>query len=573
MNKSLLPLFTIVVNLYLSSYFFSKSLFAAADFGDVDFYYSHTSATPTSIPSKNIGNDIFYQLFVDRFANGNKTNDCLHEARFCSPDHSDWYRFWGGDIRGIINQIDYLKKLGVTKLWLTPIFENQMLTVQRERHGRQAEITAYHGYWIRDWFRVNPYFSDNGPTDFSIIDELTNKSGPEIQIILDTVTNHTSPTNPSAWSLDYANRIDPLPQSPDPNVPRSHAGVLYKNGTYVISYPEDIYRTGKSSTYEPFFHHFPPITDWNDPFQLENYTLDYLADFSQDHATIRDYLDEAHLFWLKRFPKIAGYRMDTLKHVPLWYWKMFTQKIYADHPNTIIVGEHFGAGPYDASSFPVYQETPISLFDFNFRFTVEDIFLRNKSFSLLTNYWSNDYKMTDARSLVTFLDNHDLPRLRGQYNAGLSPTSMTQAIALLFTVRGIPCLYYGIEQDLFYPGDPGDPYNRPMMTTFDQNHSFYQLIKKLSLLRKRNPALRYGGTHVVHLTDNIIGFERIMNDKMVFIALSKNPRQGSDDFQMIGLKLPNGTYTDVLSGKTYQVSQGKISVSLKYGDIVIITNS
>ncbi len=536
------------------------------DFGDVDIYYSHTSSNPSALPQKNLGNDIFYQVFVDRFSNGNQKNDCLHEGRFCSPDRSKWYHFWGGDLRGIINHLDYLKGLGITKLWLSPIFENQMLTVTRERYGRLAEITAYHGYWIRDWFRLSPDLTDQGSLDFNIVNELVDKSAPELGIILDTVTNHTSPTNPTAWSLDYANGIEPLPMRN--GVPRSHAGVLFKNGTYVTSYSEDVYRSEHESGYEAFFHHFPPITDWNDPFQLENYTLDSLADLSQDNPVNRDYLDEAHAFWLKKFPKIAGYRMDTIKHVPLWYWKEFASKLYGAFPQTMIVGEHFGAGPYDSSSFPFYQETPMSLFDFNFRSSIESIFLRGWSFQELTKYWEQDPRLINAREMVTFLDNHDLPRLRG---LGMKPEAMRQATTLLFVSRGVPCLFYGLEQDLYTPNDLGDPYNRPMMSSFNTSAPFYQLIQKLAGLRKKNPALRYGVTHIVHLTDNIIGFERIFEHHKIFVALSKNPRQGSDSFPMINLTMPNQQYRDVITGETYTVSQGRINLSLKNGDIVLLS--
>jgi cyclomaltodextrin glucanotransferase len=150
---------------------------------------------------------------------------------------------------------------------------------------------------------------------------------------------------------------------------------------------------------------------------------------------------------------------------------------------------------------------------------------------------------------------------------------MRQALALLFVARGVPCVFYGLEQDLFTPEDPGDPYNRPMMESFNERSEMYQWVRRLAQLRKANPALRYGSTHVVHETDNILGFERVDGTQRVFFAMSKNPRVGTDDFTMRGLTLPDGDYTDVLSGKSYQVNDGQVDVSLADGDVILLTTS
>ncbi len=534
------------------------------DQGHVSKLYSHHDGASHQNYDKNIGNEIIYQVFIDRFANGNQANDCLYDGRFCANGHpSDWYRYAGGDIRGLINRLDYLKHLGVSRLWLTPIFENQHAIVARDRHGqRNVEITSYHGYWIKDWYRLNPFFTDNGSQDYAIVDELLDRASPDIKIYLDSVTNHTSPTDATSWSLDYMQRSHPIPGQ-DASAQR---GVVMRDGNYVGSY-------GQDSRERKLFHHNPTLkteADWNDAWKVQHWSLDGLADLDQTNPEVQTYLKDAHAFWLERFPKLAGYRMDTIKHVSPWYWQKFSQDVFAQFPDAEVFGEYWSGGPFEAGSVDFYKSTRMSLLDFNFRDLMRYVFKENGSFSVLSMLWEQDAQIGDARSLVTFLDSHDVARLRGE---GMSLTRMRQAIALWLAARGVPCIYYGMEQDLFAVGDAGDPYNRPMMHSFDENSAMFTFMQKLIALRKDNPALRYGDTHVVHETQNIFGFERIDGEHKVFFATSKNDRYGSDNFTMRGLSLPDGRYQDILSGAWHEVHGGSIDVKLKDGDIILLSTS
>jgi cyclomaltodextrin glucanotransferase len=547
----------------------SVALTASAAYAEhIDLWLTHRAAnTPTS--DKRIGNEVLYQVFLDRFANGNTANDCLHEARYCDSGKRDWYRYWGGDIRGLIQKMPYLKDLGVTRLWITPIFQNQHVTVSRSRLGLgSAEVTSYHGYWIRDWFRLNEFFTDAGTQDFRIVDELIDSAQPEIKILLDSVTNHTSPADASRASLDYVTRQEPLDQRD--GVRRTHRGALFRDGVYVTSLDEDEQRAGaRIPEYARRFHPYGPIRDYNDLFQVENFQLDGLADLDQSSPEVYAYLRDAHQFWLERYPGLAGFRMDTIKHVDHRYWTMFDRDLSEAFPEAEVVGEYFGGGFSSAGARQYYRETSMSMFDFEFRYTVEGVYLRDQPVTTFTRLWANDPQLGDGRGLVTFLDNHDLQRLRGM---GMSPEAMKQATALMFASRGIPSVYYGLEQDLFHPNDPGDPYNRPMMRSWDRDAELFKLVKTMSALRKRNPALRYGKTHVVHESQRILAFERTLDGstKKVFFAMSTNPITGSDDFTMQGLTLPNGVYRDLLSGRGYEVRNGKVAVQLRRYDVIVL---
>ena len=185
-------------------YVFLGAISARSENGVVDKYFSHKNQLINdNSHDKAIGNEILYQIVVDRFENGNYQNDCLYGGHFCSRDHSEWFKYWGGDLRGVVNRLSYLKNLNVTRLWLTPIFENVPVDVDYQLFGRPAKVTSYHGYWIRDWFRLSPFFTDTGWRDFSILDEVIQKALPEMRIFLDTVTNHSNPANATAESLAY----------------------------------------------------------------------------------------------------------------------------------------------------------------------------------------------------------------------------------------------------------------------------------------------------------------------------------------------------------------------------------
>ena len=525
--------------------------------------HTHTSETE-SVPfvKKNFGNEVIYQIVVDRFFNANDNHRRLYNGVYAAQGGpSAPFLHHGGDLRGIIKNLPYLKRLGATRLWLTPIFENQHVAVKRRSlFAGDIEVSSYHGYWMKDWFRLDPFYTDKGPDDFEIVQELVDQAAP-IRIYLDTVFNHSSPRDASSESITLMNQHHPISEIQDENAQR---GVVFRRGKFFASYPFD--------TDDPkFFNHNPSISgsDWQDPWRVENYSLENLADFNQQNSRFQKYMDEAHDFWLRRFPGLAGYRIDTIKHVPMWYWQQFSERFYNKFPSVEIFGEYYGGGSHNESSIEFFRQTPMSMFDFRFHDVMLDIFLKNASFSALSDLWRDDHLLGDARSMITFLDSHDLPRMRG---LGVSIRKMRQAIALLMVSRGIPCIYYGMEQDLFHPNDPGDPYNRPMMKSFDTESESFRFVRRLVSFRKKHDALRWGKTRLLHLTEHIIAFERTLEDDKVFFVTSKNRREGSDDFEITQLSLPDGSYKDILSGQNYEVRGGSIPVRLKTGDIVILAS-
>lgn len=518
-------------------------------------WFRHHNPTSTVAP-KAIGNEVIYQVFIDRFANGNKANDCLHEGRFCDPTHKNFMKYFGGDLRGVINNIPYIKRLGATRLWLTPVFENQHVAVPFVRNGKNVEVTSYHGYWMADAFRLNPFFTDKGTQDFSIMEELGRKSGPELGIYMDTVNNHTNPVNASIASLDYLHRVDPVPGLPAV----ARGGAIFRDGNFLASFTSG----------DGWFHPYGPIKNFDDTFELENHQLVSLADFDQTMPAVKNYLYDSHDFWMAKVPNLAGFRFDAVRHVPTPFWQDlegYLEKRYGRMEN---IGEFYGEWTGMPTFRDFYRRNKMTLFDFELRYAAKKTFMEDASFDLLPRLWTADPELGDARGLVTFIDNHDMSRLRGE---GLEARRMRQTIGLMFAMRGVPCIFYGLEQDLFIPSDNGDPYNRPMMKSFDENHEFYRLIQRLAGLRKANPALRYGATHLVHLTKDIVAFERVDGENKVFFATSKNPRVGTDRFNIRDLTMPDGRYQDLLTGREFEIRSGVLPVELADGEMIVLSTT
>jgi glycosidase len=381
--------------------------------------------------------------------------------------------------------------------------------------------------------------------------------------------------------LDLLNETEPLDQTAGV---RSHRGAIFKHGEYVTSYDEDVARSrGNEAGYKPKFHQYDRRIgdrpgEWDNPWAVENYNLENLADLDQDNPQIDAYMKEAHEFWLNRFPDLAGYRMDTIKHIKASYWERFSERLYKSHPRAEVFGEYYGGGPQHELSREFYKKTRMSMIDFSFRNAVRAVFAEDAPMSRITGVWRDDPKLIDARSLITYLDSHDEARLRGEVN-GLSLKQMRQSIALWLLARGVPCIYYGMEQDLFEPnhtGDParsGDPYNRPMMREFNEQHPLFKMMQSLIAIRKKHPSIRSGVTHVIHESADILGFERVLDDDVVFFATSKNAISGSDRFYMQGSKLRDGRYRDPLSNLEYDVRGGKFEVNMRNGDVIVLTNA
>jgi glycosidase len=480
---------------------FSFALALAA----IVFAFTHPAA------AQDFKKQVIYQIVTDRFFDGDTTNDNpLESPGLFDSTQTNWYAYWGGDLAGIQQKMSYLKGMGITAIWISPTVDNE----NKNLNSTTPTSAPYHGYDAHDFMRVEEHFGDasNSWTVFDNLVATAHSNG--IKVIVDWANNHTNYNGGGEF------------------------GALYNNGVFMAS---------DSNDPNGYFHHNPNISDYNDRYQLQYYTLLSLEDLNQENSTIDSYLKTAiHQF---QSHGADGFRFDAVKHVT-WGWEYsLANSVFTQAPS-FLYGEWYNNNPGDPMYHDAYKfanNSGIGELDFGMNQAVRDVFGGNNNFSELdgnisaenSNFiWSND--------LVTFFDSHDQPRLLTLNN---NNNRLQEAMAFLLTSRGIPVILYGDEQYLHNDTSGGvDPYCRVWMSAYNTSTIAYQLINKLASLRQgSNDALAYGGYQQRWINNDVYIYERKFFNDVVLVAINKND---STSYPISGLltALPAGTYSDYLGG-------------------------
>ena len=469
-------------------------------------------ATPAA-RAADFKREVIYQIITDRFFDGSTANNNpAQSAGLYDGTHTNWRVYWGGDLAGIQQKMSYLAGLGVTAIWISPPVDNLNTNIP---DGQGNPTASYHGYQGRDFKRVEEHFgnSSNTWTDFDALVTAAHQNG--IKVIVDFAPNHTTQDNAGEF------------------------GAFYDNGTFVGNFTNDT---------QGYFHHNPNISGggWDDRYQVEYYTLFDLADLNQENATVDGYLKAAAQTFQQH--GVDGFRIDAVKHVT-WGWEYsFANSVYT-FGDSFLFGEWYQGNTSDPlyhDSYKFANKSGISLLDFPLNTAIRNVFASNANFSDIDSVISTEgSNFTWKEDLVTFIDNHDMSRFLSANN---NQNRLHEALAFVLTSRGIPCIYYGTEQYLHNDTGGGtDPYNRPMMQSFDTTTTAYKLVGKLSALRRSNPAVPYGSMGQRWINNDVYIYERKFFGSVVLVAINKNDTTA---YQITGLNtsLPAGTYTDYLTG-------------------------
>lgn len=470
--------------------------------------------------------ETIYFVIVDRFCNGDQENSEGPNPELYDPEKKDWGKYWGGDLQGIIDNLDYLKNMGVTALWLNPLFEQiESLFVDK---------AAIHGYWTRDFKRINPRYigkdenpslnatQDTRDTVFDrLIEELHKRN---MKFVLDIVCNHSNP--------DISGK----------------KGELYDDGVKIADFNNDS---------RNWYHHYGDVTNWEDDWQVQNCELAGLATFNENNPEYRDYIKSSIKQWLDR--GVDALRIDTVKHMPIWFWQEFNADILNHKPDVFIFGEWIYSDPHDDKSVEFANHSGMTILDFGLCMAIRKALgnYEAEGFYLVKDVLDLDYRYSGATELITFIDNHDMHRFQ---TINPDPNALLLAIALIMTSRGIPCIYYGTEQYLHNdtngdhnPYGNNDPYNRPMMESWDTDSLMYRVIRLLSGLRRLNPAVSLGSQWQKYITPDIYCYVRRYRDSRLFVAMN---RADAVTLPEVHTELPDGEHTEILSGNKYQVKEG-----------------
>lgn len=461
----------------------------------------------------NFKREVIYQIMTDRFFDGSTANNNPPQSSgLYDATKTNWRVYWGGDLAGIQQKMSYLAGMGVTAIWISPPVDNLNTNIP---DGQGNPTASYHGYQGRDFKRIEEHFGDtsNTWTDFDSLVTAAHQNG--IKVIIDFAPNHSTQNNAGEF------------------------GALYDNGSLLGNYTNDT---------NGYFHHNPNISGggWDDRYQVQYYTLFDLADLNQEHATIDGYLKAAAQLFQQH--GVDGFRIDAIKHVT-WGWEYSLANSIYTYGDSFIFGEWYQGNTSDPlyrDSYKFANKSGMSMLDFPLNTAIRSVFASNGNFSeidsVITQEGSNFVWKED---LVTFVDNHDMARFLSVNN---NNNRLHEAMAFTLTSRGIPCLYYGTEQYLHNDTNGGtDPYNRPMMQSWDTTTTAYKVVNKLSTLRRNNPAVPYGSMGQRWINNDVYIYERKFFGSVVLVAINKND---TSSYSISGLNtsLPAGTYTDYLTG-------------------------
>jgi len=496
--------------------------------------------------------DTVYQIITDRFVDGDTTNNVpagFDSTLFDDPDAngrgngSDLKLYQGGDWQGIIDKIPYLKNMGVTAVWISAPYRNRDTEIlDFQPGGGTNRWTSFHGYHVRNYFATNAHFGQI--QQFVALRNALHAEG--MKLVIDFVTNHTSRwQNPTNGNSAEDGKLY------EPNKDGSGNYIFDGNGNAV---GENLLANPHADV-NGWFHGLGDRGGDSSRFGFRHKELGSLADFSQENAQVVAHLEKAAKFWKSK--GIDGLRHDATLHMNPAFVKDLRDVIDTDSGGPISHFGEFFIGRPDPKygeyiTFP--DRTGVNNLDFEYFRAATNAFGNfsetMSAFGSMMTTTSNDYIYENQA--VTFLDNHDVTRFRY-----IQPNNKPfhAAIATLMTSRGTPNIYYGTEQYLSSV-DASDVAGRVFMetaATFNQSSTAYQVIKKLSDLRKANEALAFGDTQILYSTNDVLVFKRQFYDKQVIVAVNRQP-DSSFTVPAINTSMPMGTYTDQLTGLLFGAS-------------------
>ena len=375
-------------------------------------------------PSPPATDDAIYFVLVDRFADGDATNnDGVNRE-----DPQGWH---GGDIQGIINQLDHIQSMGFKTVWLSPVFES--------RDEAFMEWGAYHGYWVESLDRIDERFG-SGATLRALGDAL-HKRG--MRLTLDVVYNHTAM---------------------DSELSRSH--------------PD-------------WFHEAAPIENWEDPDELVSNQVHGLPDLDQDNPEVREYLIASTKRWIRE-AGVDELRVDAVRHIDPGFFRTLRAELQAELSQDMpTIGEIFEGSPHRLLSTWGAAEFPAA-FDFPLYYALIDSVCKGQPAGRIASTLAHNRWEDAPGEWVTFLDNHDLPRVASVCGQEKVPL----LLEMLMTTRGRPMISYGTESGLEGVDEPA---NRGDMDF--SNTPYANTIRDLLALRSSSAPLHQGDSQVIGLSE------------------------------------------------------------------------
>ncbi|WP_418264090.1 glycoside hydrolase family 13 protein [Flavobacterium faecale] len=447
--------------------------------------------------------DVIYLLMPDRFANGNgdNNNDATTNEKYNRALPGGRH---GGDINGITKNLDYIKSIGATALWSTPLCEDN-----------EVEY-SYHSYAQSDVYKIDPRFGTN--EDYVRLSAELHLRG--MKLIHDYVTNH--------WGLHH----------------------------WMVQDPPSKDWINTFETYTETNHKRTTVLDVNaakvDRKQcIEGWFVPTMPDLNSTNPMMLKYLTQNAIWWVE-YADLDGLRVDTFNYAEPLQMAKWTKAIMNEYPNFNMVGEitqrNHGILAYwqkDSKTGQIhnYNSNLPSVMDFSLCDTLQMVFNEDdgswdRGMTRVYDSLTFDFLYPNANNLMIFAENHDSKRLNYCYNNDLQKYKL--AMVVLATVRGIPQLYYGSEIGMAgdqYKGDadirqdfPGGWLNDPINAFHDEGRTegqkaYFNFTSKLFQWRKTKSVIHFGKTTHYIPEDNIYVYFRYNEKESVMVVINNNPEQ------------------------------------------------
>ncbi|WP_284139204.1 glycoside hydrolase family 13 protein [Virgibacillus sp. LDC-1] len=408
-----------------------------------------------------VKNTVWYQIFPERFANGDSSNDPAGTLPWGKVEPTPT-NFFGGDFQGVIDHLDYLVDLGITGLYFTPIFKAK----------------SNHKYDTIDYFEIDPQFGDK-ETFRTLVEECHQRG---IKVMLDAVFNHS--------------------------------------GFYFEPF-QDVLKNQQASDYQDWFHlwNFPVGTKPKpnyDTFAFEA----TMPKLNTANEQVKQYLLKVARYWIEEFD-IDGWRLDVANEVDHSFWRAFRDEVKRVKPEAYILGEiwHDAMPWLLGDQFDAVMNYPFTtnVIDFFASEQISASQFANNITDVLHQYPAHVNEVA-----FNLLDSHDTPRVLTLANGNIERVKLLYLFQMTFV--GTPCIYYGDEIGMAGGQDPGCRACM-VWDNSKQNQPLFQFVKALIQLRKDQPVLANAGSFHFSLTDDssqVIAYERKSQSERFVIFINNS---------------------------------------------------
>jgi len=458
--------------------------------------------------------DMIYLIMIDRFADGDASNNAPANSPPEANDRNNPRGFHGGDLRGIINQLPYLKDLGVTALWLTPWYDNWNGLNRCDKPW--CPNTYYHGYHTIDYYAVEDRFGD-----LATLRELVQKAHAlGIKIIQDQVANHVGSQHPWISDPPLANWFH--------GTLAQHQRNKFRNSVLLSPHSNQV--------------EFRNV--------LEGWFSDDLPDMNQEEPEVARYEIQNALWWVG-MTGIDGIRQDTIQYMPRFFIRDLSNALHREYPKLWMVGEVFERDAAHTAFFIGGHtgwdgvDTKLdSVFDFALWNASLLVFTNKTPVRSLPDQLKYDALYPDPSRVTVLANNHDTTRFLSLEGATTAGAMMH--VAFILSVRGIPQIYYGEEIGMEGKDDPDNRRDFPV-SAFNEagrkpdEQKMFDWTRSWIRLRREHQAIRSGSLIDLFYDDETYVFARRHASETVIVALNRQNMQKQVTLPAGSIGLKDGT--------------------------------